>query len=99
MTRLSCPLAIEPNLTADASRTREADHVDERLLDERRARLRTARHNMEQPIGQAGFLKQPGEGHAAGHRRLHIRLQDHGVAHCEGGADRPRTHNVVSSTA
>jgi hypothetical protein len=28
-----------------------------------------------------------------GHRRLHIGLQDHGVAHCEGGADHPRTED------
>jgi len=33
---------------------------------------------------------QASEGHATSHRRLHIGLQDHGVAHCQGGADRPR---------
>src|SRR5260370_1817125 len=45
------------NLTADASRSREADHVDEGLLDERRARLRTARQHMEQAAWQAGFFE------------------------------------------
>jgi hypothetical protein len=65
-----------------------ADHIDEGLLDERRASVRTAWQNMEQSIGQAGFFEQPGEGHAADDWRLHIRLQDHCVAHGEGGGER-----------
>jgi hypothetical protein len=43
---------------------------------------------MQHSIGQDGFFEQPGEGHAADDRRLHIRLQDRGVAHserCTGG--------------
>jgi hypothetical protein len=75
------------------SRTREADHIDEWLLDERCTRRRTAWQNMEQPIGQAGFLKQPSEDHTTGYRRLHVGFQDHGVAHCESGGDRPRTQD------
>jgi hypothetical protein len=78
------------HLTADASRTGEADHVDEGLFDQCCARLRSSRQNVEQSIRQVSCFEQLCEGHVAGHRRLHIGFQDHGVAHCEGWADRPR---------
>src|SRR5258705_9387860 len=42
-----------------------------------------------QSVRQAGFFEQPGEDHAADNRCLHVRLEDHRVAHCQRRSDRP----------
>ena len=48
-----------------------------------------AGQHVQQALGQACLLEQPRDQHSAGHRRLHVRLEDHGIAQRQRWRHRP----------
>jgi hypothetical protein len=56
--------------------------------------LRIADDDLEQAIRQPGLLEDRGKDGAAAHRRLRIRLEDHGIAQREGRGDDPHAQHA-----
>jgi hypothetical protein len=81
-TRLSVRPAAAPTWRPTAV---EGDHRHVRVLAQRRACLSVAGQHVQQAAGQARLLEQPGHQHPAGHRRVHVRLEDHGVTERQRG--------------
>ena len=68
-------------------------------LGERGAGLGVAGQHVQQPVGQAGGLEQPGDECAAGDGGLHVRLEHDGVAQRQRRRDGPdRRGSAGSST-
>src|SRR6202035_2059593 len=74
--------------TADRGRAGEADDPDERVGDQLLADVGAARQDVQQAVGQAGFLEYPGQDDAAGHARARVGLEYDGVAERERGGNR-----------
>src|ERR1700686_5016618 len=76
------------DLLANPRGSREADHVDKRIPDQRVTRFRATGKDMEQPLGQPRSLEQPRIQDAATDRRLRIGLEQYCVAggqrRCDG---------------
>ena len=73
-TRLSRFAAAAAMILPGAGGAGERDHPDQRVVDDRRADVRAAGQHVEQPRRQPGLLEDPGEHHAAAHRRARVGL-------------------------
>ena len=73
---------------ADRGRAGEADDPHQRVGDQRLADVGAAGQHVQQAVGQAGLLEDPGEDDAAGDRRARVRLEHDRVAERERRGDR-----------
>src|SRR3546814_5830773 len=84
----SSDLAAPVDIMRDVGRTDEADALDIGVVENGVDHFLVAMNDLKNAIGTARFLEQFGEAHGNGGVTLG-RLQDEGVADCNGDAEHP----------
>src|SRR5215472_1579417 len=77
-----------------SSRSGKRNDSNQRLGNQRLTDFCSAWQDMQQPIGQAGFLKDSGKDHSAAHSGPRVGLEDNRVSQGQCWCDRPHSQDL-----